>query len=511
MKKNMLKPVIVILFALCLMLNIDVSGGDLVNGDRAYFVQSAAASGKMGYWDIRGLNPKYKKGDKLVVWELGDRNNDRRYRFIPLGDDFYRIEAVYAGGRGVLDNSGGKSVPGNPIIIWDRHTGDNQKFRLKHLGNGNFRIYLRDGKTLQLPRTTRNGVGVMIGYEHLTDPHHTWRLIDCQTGRPLVPAERGFVVNCENGAGAELDVYTYNRESRKYENAKYTLNNSGSIDLGNKYNEESSMLFVVSKEGFISDHQSAYPKKGNRSVKLKLTRPAGNEKLVETSWRGRRAYYEYNGNYYRKDGEITRRYDFFFPSSNVDNQAVRKLKNEIKAGPVAKTDQEILEKIKSVFEFLDKKGKSSMGKDERAKEAGNDLFSGGRKGENYPLDRWPRFDEYARVYDKYGFIPLGNCTANSQAAATLLLAAGVPADKFAVSKFHYSASWSVEHWVLIFYINDKWFYLDPQSAGRVRIDKVENFRSYPKVRGAWDITMPFELYVPPGSNINRVPYVGELK
>ncbi len=107
--------------------------------------------------------------------------------------------------------------------------------------------------------------------------------------------------------------------------------------------------------------------------------------------------------------------------------------------------------------------------------------------------------------------PLATVRQTARQRRPFFSRAGVPADKFAVSKFHYSASWSVEHWVLIFYINNKWFYLDPQSAGRVRIDKVENFKSYPKVRGAWDITMPFELYVPPGSNIDRVPYVGELK
>jgi len=128
------------------------------------------------------------------------------------------------------------------------------------------------------------------------------------------------------------------------------------------------------------------------------------------------------------------------------------------------------------------------------------------------VKHWPSISDYAATYARYCFIPMVNCTAWSQATATLLHAAGVPADRFFVAKFNYDMSWIVEHWVMAFNVNNRWYTLDPQTN---RYDNVRSLKKFgpgayfARRHKGYDFEKPFEAVLLPGSRIKRVPYCGD--
>ena len=71
--------------------------------------------------------------------------------------EFYWIKAAKSA-NGVVDCKGGGKSKGTPLHFWSKHGGDSQKFYLKKLPNGSYKIYSKSGKVvcLQNNKTDNN-------------------------------------------------------------------------------------------------------------------------------------------------------------------------------------------------------------------------------------------------------------------------------------------------------------------------------------------------------------------
>ncbi len=116
-----------------------------------YIVQSAVSHGRgaNGCWDFPGEGFSRKNNENLQVWFLDKLYADRKFRFTlsPSGQ-YYNINISHTGF--CVDLTGGKSANGSNIASWISNGGPNQEFYFKHLGNGRYKIYSRNGKILSL-------------------------------------------------------------------------------------------------------------------------------------------------------------------------------------------------------------------------------------------------------------------------------------------------------------------------------------------------------------------------
>lgn len=290
----------------------------------------------------------------------------------------------------------------------------------------------------------------------------------------------------------------------------------GFFKLQKKHLQQRSLLLLSRTAGRSSAVVTVNPKRLQsrhyRFITEKYEQPR--YKLIKTKYRGNRYYVKTGKGYYRLNGKITRRYSFMFPGLRQNNHtdpAVNRLLNELGGNSPADTDTKIINKVKKLFALLRSKGRRYMGKKDKSKRAALYMFRNCRRSPRAPLRRWPTLQEIAATYRKFGIIPLGNCTAKAQIAATLLYAAGVPANRIAVSKYHYNMSWIVEHWVLALHLDSRWFALDP-GFYNLKIKSLRTFQNgitEKYISGQHDYTKPFELYLLPGSNLDRVPFMGD--
>lgn len=497
-----------------------------------FYIKSVQSgiSGNNGYWDQPGTNPKHKNGTNIAVWTLEkyDLNAyDRKYRIVPAGNGYYYIKDVKGS---YIDVSGGNNKDGVNIQIWERNKSKAQKLKFKYLGNGRWKIYTYWGRIICLKgKSYKKGTNIHTWKDH-SGASTEWYFVNARTKKIYNPKSTSKPkLNAINynadGRGAnvnpgisEIEIWYMDRnDKRNPYKLKRTIKTDsyGSFYLG----KDTDNVFLLTKtSGRASSFTTLYKRSKDKNLKnlVSYKYEANRYVLVDTLYRGKQYYYKYNNMYYRKNGKITRRDDFFFPELtkiNRNNAAVKNLLSDIGAGSTALTDDEIAKRVEGVFNFLRTKKKSSMGsKDPKVQAAMEYIFRNCRKSTTAPVDRWPSFQEIADTYQKFGFVPAGNCTSNSQLAATLLYAAGVPTDKFFVSKFRYNMSWYVEHWVIALKIGRRWHSLDPQHAKQIKLKSAKDFENpyWEKYLGkTFDYKKPFEAYLLPGSNIKRLPYLGD--
>lgn len=151
-----------------------------VDEAKTYYIQSAMSKGRSnkGYFEFGGRDWQ-KKGNRAQIWTKGNSSsNNKMFKFekTPNGE-FYWIRAIKSK-NGVVDCKGGSTSKGTPLHFWSKHGGDSQKFYLKKLPNGSYKIYHKSGKVLCLKdnKTDNNGNKV-----HLWDDHNAitteWYLI----------------------------------------------------------------------------------------------------------------------------------------------------------------------------------------------------------------------------------------------------------------------------------------------------------------------------------------------
>lgn len=154
---------------------------------KTFFVQSAQEYNKgtnKGYWDVPGTRLRFKDGQNLQVWDLRDKENDRKFRFKYVGNfsgqKYYEIQPVY-GYKARVDIRGGHNKNGNNIHLWSRNNSKAQRYRVVHTGNGRWKIYTVHNYVLCLNgRRSSNGTNVHLWEDH-NGPWMEWVFRDIHT------------------------------------------------------------------------------------------------------------------------------------------------------------------------------------------------------------------------------------------------------------------------------------------------------------------------------------------
>lgn len=531
MKKNVIK---LTSFILTLLLSLTTAHAE-IKFDKApdgFFRIKSVQAGEnslKGEWDQPGNNNNFRQGDNLGIWSR-ETANDQFYRFIPAGDGWYNIVSA---NKGYVDVAGGKNGDGVNVQIWSPNGTISQKFRLVHQGDGRWKIYTFWGRALCTPRSFENGSNVHTWNDH-NGSWMEWYLISPQNKKYLPPAReitgsvKGYSIDPATGKrqlqgvnSFSIDVWVFNPKDPKNQYVKaetIKTDGTGKFTLSEKYTTESSIMLLANNPDRETAMVKLSPSQGERTAEIASDfYGADNYILLDTPYRGKKYYYEENGYFYYKNGTVTRRDSFFFPDINQRTPAVNSLIKELGGNSKITTDAEIVSRVSGVWNFLKSKAKPSMGtKDPKVTEAMEFLFRNSYNNPNQAgglksVKHWPSITDYADTYAKFGFIPLGNCTSWSQGAATLLYAAGVPADKFFVSKFNYDMSWIVEHWVIAVNVNSRWYSLDPQANSINPGNTLSTFAKhayFTNENTPYNFTNPFEAVLLPGSAINKVPYCG---
>ncbi|HPJ34493.1 MAG TPA: RICIN domain-containing protein [Spirochaetota bacterium] len=526
----------VLLLVCCLSLLVfsegesSAAGFDTPPANSYFFIKSVQSGNyNRGYWDQPGQPKRYKSGGNIAAWAK-DGAVDQQFRFVNAGGGWYYIVSRNGG---YADVKGGKNGNGVSIQVWTSNRTASQKFRFKHLGNGRWKIYTAWNRIICLKgRNDSNGTNIHTWADH-NGSTVEWYFEDYRTGKRYETVtgiqgqlkanttdENGRKMSINPGA-TDIEIWYHDRKDSKAPYKKKAVvrtNWKGVFNLGDAYNDYDAIFLLSKSADRASVYTPLYPKSGKISIDGFVSDKynAADHVLVDTMYRGKQYYYEKEGFFYRKNGVVTNRQDFYFPnltSVNRNNAAVKKLLSAIGGSSTANSDEAIAKKFANVYSFFKDKTKSAMGTTDTAvKGAAEYLYRNCRKTVSSPVTRWPSFQEMADTYSKYGFIPVGNCTANSQVMATLLYMAGVPADKFFVAKFHYDMSWYVEHWVIGVNIGKRWYALDPQFKNVIKIKGAADFqKAYWEryIAKSYDYRKPFEAWLLPGSNIKAVPYLGD--
>nr|WP_320119804.1 RICIN domain-containing protein [uncultured Marinifilum sp.] len=472
------------------------------------YIQAAGAydtGSNLGFWDVPGISPKYRQGQNIQVYKKENRS-DRKFCFYKdkKNPGYYYIVPSFGRSYGArVDVSGNKNNNGTNIQLWNANGGSAQSFKLKPTPSGNFKIYNRNGKVVCLAsRSYANGSNI-----HIWDDHQghwmEWVLINARTNEALangLPQPKGRVIapvgtNMDN---IKITLQTNGIKEVVSPNSKGYYNFTN-VNLSDKWMAtiEATAPGLVSANLFL--HKT---RKANMTLTLKKPKP-GNI-VLKTKARGNYEYAKIGNHYVYVDGVVTSsRSNFFFKDINLRTPRVNKLLADIGvSGYVASTDKEIWEICQKTWEFFGKNKKSTMRtKDPMVKKANKEFCSSNPNGS---VKYWPTIDQYAGSYEKYGFLPIGNCTSHALSFAALLHAAGVPANKMAVERF--PVTHASEHWAVIIKFNDIWYWFDPQWA----TTPFPAFANLCNVGAStFDFAHPIEIVTLPGSNINYVPCCGK--
>jgi len=177
----------------------------LIPSNKSFWIQSAKEYGRSskGVWDIPGHPRKFKLGQKIQVWKIKTKNNrdrDRRFYFKHISGDWYRIESALSG-RHALAVSGGRFNNGSRIELWSRNSHIGQKFRMKYLGRGKWKIYTSRNYVVCLDnRTSKNGTKVHLWKDH-NGPWMEWLLVNPRTKKHFTPT-----VNKSSNTSSKLSL-----------------------------------------------------------------------------------------------------------------------------------------------------------------------------------------------------------------------------------------------------------------------------------------------------------------
>ncbi len=477
---------------------------------KTYYIQSAQTYGKSnkGYWDFPGTNPTYSKGQNLKVWAFENRP-DRKFKFqyagFINGIYYFTIAPEYTKRRGVIDVSGGKSADGTNIQVWDRNNTSSQKYYFKHVGNGRWKIYNQNGKIVCLQgKSSENGTNIHLWHDH-TLPTTEWVFIDAETNVAYNPEVKPFgkVIDAITGKpiqDATITVYNTNIVNIQ-PNTKHTdFNGKFVFDVidGIKYGYR----IVISAPGYGSKYVDGHTNYTCVYTTYKLT-PEGDNTLLTNGPLGDWLYKNSNGELYYEYGEVLHKNKEFFNTVRFEGAAEQLNLVRQEMGVTdrqALTDEEIFEQLKKVWNFWCVSTKSFMG---------NNVEPIVKEARKYEEDeskvrgQWPSIQRYAQCYNKYGFIPVGNCTSNTLAFANLLTLTGIPNEKLAVEVMNPLTQANGEHWSVIIKLKGKWFWVDPQST-YIKLTTLDDFTSFPKARNmAYD--KPYKVYPFPGNSMTKVP------
>jgi hypothetical protein len=192
---------------------------EIIEVRKAFWIQSAMNFQKDngGYWDIPGNPEKIEQGSNIQVWNI-DEGKDRKF-YLKTTEEVgvYQIIPGDRNGTIMLDIAGGQenmNKNGANIATWRMTGNDWQKFKFKHLGNGEFKIYTLSDMVICLAgRNNANGSNVHIWEDHAGD-WMTWYLIDPETKQAWMPENQAQnpVFFTDNNISYKSNMHSLNFE-----------------------------------------------------------------------------------------------------------------------------------------------------------------------------------------------------------------------------------------------------------------------------------------------------------
>jgi hypothetical protein len=485
---------------------------------KKFYIQSAMNYGKNngGYWDVPGYPKEIQKGSNIQVYDF-DEGHDRTFSMHFRDSDGYYEIKIGNTINSRIDIQGGETKNGTSVKTWTRNHRNNQMFLFHHLGNGKFKIFDKNsGKIICLKgRSNANGTNVHIWDNH-NGPSVEWYLIDANTKKPFTPNAHNNKIPKPTGRvivpnGYNMDNVVVKFYLKKYVTAPLTTkpNANGYYSFPDAEIDDEDYVGVVLAEadGLVSDHYKYHKTIAPGKIELNLTYPPKDSKLVNSQHRGNIPFAEKGKYYINIKGLVTNnRHNFFFRDLNKQTSQKSQIRELIGvSGTDAQSDKEIYDILKKTWEFYSKAKKSAMfNPSNEVKQAFNESLN--RDKPHDPVSYWTTVEQFVNIYNKYGFIPIGNCSSQALAFAAFLRAAGVPANKMAIERLYYD--YYQDHWAIIVEIKDRWYWFDP-TYSHFNFPSFENLNSIPKNRKGFNYHIPFEIITVPGSTLDYVPYCGE--
>jgi len=196
----------------------------LIPSYKRFYIQSAKEYGKSwkGVWDVSGHPRKFKNGQKIQVWVMhtrDKRDKDRQFYFRHLHGDWYTIKSALRGSH-ALDVSGGNFRNGTPVQLYSRNNSISQKFKMKYLGRGRWKIFTKRNFVLSLGRKgSRNGSKVQLSRSSYSSSAQ-WMLIQPGAKRafsPRVSSSSSNKPNVSKGATVPLKKVLMGRSTYQIE------------------------------------------------------------------------------------------------------------------------------------------------------------------------------------------------------------------------------------------------------------------------------------------------------
>ena len=223
---------------------------DLIPKGEVFYIQSAQEYGKSdrGYWDIPGGEENIREDAQIKVWAIADAARDRRY-VIENSPTAGFVKIHIDGIAGYLDIPGGDNSNGAKLKIFNKNNGWNQNFSFKYLGNGRFKIYSQNGKSVCLGgRNSQNGSELVMWDDH-DGPWMEWVLISVKTKKPLLLEDK--LAQSRKNEGADMTgIKSFYIQSA----LSYGKNLTGYFDVpGTKYPEKGNNLQIWELSDFSPD------------------------------------------------------------------------------------------------------------------------------------------------------------------------------------------------------------------------------------------------------------------
>ncbi|MBI9068811.1 MAG: RICIN domain-containing protein [Salinivirgaceae bacterium] len=504
---------------------------EYIPNGKAFFIQSVNNYGKnnYGYWDFRGRNLSFKNGQSLAVWELSDKDKDRKFSFVNAGLEdgyyWYYIYPQHTNKHGRIDIQGGGINNGTNIQVYSCNNTISQKFRLKHLGEGRWKIYSKTGKILCLEhRSSENGENIHLWNDH-TGPGTEWYFIDINTLQSLNYTLKpyGIISDASTGKAIPNAILTaYNSDINNVVPYKIVANNSGQYFFPTLNDIKRNYFMIASAPGYGSKRMDRAVSDCDIEFNFKLDKASGTDVLITNGHQGEYLYRKNGNGFYYVYGDVKNEKNTFFHDNKNRNQDVIWLMNQIGLdGSPALTDEEIYRQAKLVWDFWKEKSVDVLNKPvtnpnhQKAKDFLMNINP-------YKSSRWPTINEYARCYKETGCLIRTNRQLNSLSFANLLTLTGIPHSKMAIEVMHIRDIPNNEHWAIILNIKNKWFWLDtrltnynfPDSKFFGTIPKGDSRIKIGDAPLGYDLQIsydfPYKIYLFPESNWIKVPLCGDL-
>ncbi|MBU1096468.1 MAG: RICIN domain-containing protein [Bacteroidetes bacterium] len=174
---------------------------DLIPKNEPFFIQSANDYGKrnFGYWDIPGGEENISEKAPLKVWELSDKNRDRKY-VVVNSDKSGFVKIHIEGVAAYIDIVNAENKNGAKLQIYKPNNSSAQNFSFMYMGNGRFKIFNENGKMITVNgRSSDNGSEIQMWDNH-DGSWGEWYLISAVDYR-TIKLEDNFAKKGDNMSG----------------------------------------------------------------------------------------------------------------------------------------------------------------------------------------------------------------------------------------------------------------------------------------------------------------------